>query len=174
MPGGHQGAEWTLNLSVTVRSVRTGGSDPMSFTGIDGLDRSIHTTNRWLADVAAAFGTEDRHLAYRVLRAWLHTLRDRLTVEAAAHLAAQLPDLIRGVFYEGWNPSRVPQKYDAHELIIRFADQARIARDDVPKSAAIVTEVLLSHVAPGGVEQALRQLPAGVRALLQPGGKIGE
>jgi uncharacterized protein (DUF2267 family) len=146
----------------------------MSFTGIDGLDRSIHTTNRWLADIAAAFGTEDRRIAYRVLRAWLHTLRDRLTVEAAAHLAAQLPDLIRGVFYEGWSPSHVPQKYDAHEFTIRFSDHARIARDDVPKSAAIVTEVVLSHVAAEGVEQALGQLPAGVRAVFQPGGETSE
>lgn len=144
----------------------------MSFTGIDSLDRGIHTTNRWLADIAAAFGTQDRHVAYRVLRAWLHTLRDRLPVESAAHLGAQLPDPIRGVYYDGWNPAHVPQKYDAHEFTVRFADQARIGRDDVPKSAAIVTEVMLSHVTAGGVGQALRQLPAGVRSVLQPGGEI--
>ena len=36
----------------------------MPFTGVDSLDRGIHTTNRWLADIAASFGTQDRHLAY--------------------------------------------------------------------------------------------------------------
>jgi uncharacterized protein (DUF2267 family) len=80
----------------------------LSFTGVDSLDRSIHKTNAWLADVADSFGTEDRRFAYRVTRAWLHTLRDRLGVDASAHLAAQLPELLRGVFYDGWDPSRVP------------------------------------------------------------------
>ena len=68
----------------------------MSFTGVDSLDRSIDKANAWLADIDAGFGTSDRHLAYRVLLAWLHCLRDRLTVEVAAHFAAQLPELLRG------------------------------------------------------------------------------
>ena len=70
----------------------------MSFTGVDSLDRSIDKANAWLADIDAGFGTGDRRLAYRVLRAWLHNLRDRLSVEVAAHFAAQLPELLRGVF----------------------------------------------------------------------------
>jgi uncharacterized protein (DUF2267 family) len=55
-------------------------------TGVENLDRSIDKANAWLADIDAGFGTSDRHLAYRVLRAWLHCLRDRL--EPAASEAA--------------------------------------------------------------------------------------
>ena len=69
----------------------------MSFTGVASLDRSIDKANAWLADIDAGFATSDRHWLYRVLRAWLHNLRDRLTVEVAAHFAAQLPELLRGV-----------------------------------------------------------------------------
>jgi uncharacterized protein (DUF2267 family) len=143
----------------------------MTFTGIQGLDRSIDTTNRWIADVAAAFGTEDRRFAYRALRAWMHTLRDRLTVESAAHLAAQLPELLRGVYYDGWSPGHVPHKYDLREITVHYAEQAGIGRDDVPKTAAIVTEVVSSKMAPGGVEQALWKLPEELRKLFQPGGE---
>jgi len=71
-------------------------------TGVANLDRSIDKGNNWLADIDAGFGTSDRHFAYRVLRAWLHCLRDRLSVEVAAHFAAQLPELLRGVFFDGW------------------------------------------------------------------------
>ena len=85
----------------------------MSFTGVGSLDRRIGKSNAWLAGIEEGFGTHDRRLAYRVGRAWLHSLRDRLTVEVAAHFAAQLPELLRGVFYDGWNPSRVPLKYAA-------------------------------------------------------------
>ena len=86
--------------------------------------------------MAREFDTEDQEFAYRVLRAWLHTLRDRLTMEASAHFAAQLPDLIRGIFYAGWNPSAVPEKYDAEAYAARFAREAIIAPDDVGKAAA--------------------------------------
>jgi uncharacterized protein (DUF2267 family) len=68
----------------------------MSFTGVASLGRSIDKANAWLADIDAGFGTSDRHLAHRVLRAWLYCLRDRLSVEVAAHFAAQLPELLRG------------------------------------------------------------------------------
>jgi uncharacterized protein (DUF2267 family) len=64
----------------------------MSGTGLVTIDRAVQTANTWLADVARAFGTDDRRFAYRALRAWLHTLRDRLPVEATAHFAAQLPE----------------------------------------------------------------------------------
>ena len=75
-------------------------------TKVSALDHAMHTAHTWIHDVAREFDTEDREFAYRVLRAWLHTLRDRLPVEASAHFAAQLPDLIRGVFYAGWNPGQ--------------------------------------------------------------------
>lgn len=143
----------------------------MSFTGVRGLDRSIDSTNLWIKQIAEAFGTSDRGVAYRALRAWMHTVRDRLTVEAAAHLAAQFPELLRGVFYDGWSPSHVPHKYDVGQFTAHFADEGRMRRDDVPKAAAIVTGVVASNVAPGAVSQAIRQLPEEIRGLLQPTGE---
>jgi uncharacterized protein (DUF2267 family) len=47
--------------------------------------------NIWQARIAGEFATDDRRLAYRILRAWLHALRDRLTVTIAAYFAAQVP-----------------------------------------------------------------------------------
>ena len=85
----------------------------MSFTGISNLDTSIDKTNAWLAEIAGEFGTEDRRLAYRVLRAWLHALPDRLPITIAANFAAQLPELLRGVFYDGWSPKPRPDQVRA-------------------------------------------------------------
>jgi uncharacterized protein (DUF2267 family) len=140
----------------------------MSSTGVASLDRSIDKANAWLADIDAGFGTSDRHLAYRVLRAWLHNLRDRLTVGVAAHFAAQLPELLRGVFFDGWNPSRVPQKYDRAEYVTRFAREAQVHDSDVVKAASIVTAVARRHMSPGVVAQAFGLLPADLRNLLDP------
>jgi uncharacterized protein (DUF2267 family) len=56
----------------------------------------------------------------------LYSVRDRLTVEVAAHFAAQLPERLRGVFYDGWNPGRVPEKDGRGEYVARFAREARL------------------------------------------------
>ena len=138
----------------------------MSRTGVDSLDRSIDKTNAWLADVATNFGTEDRRLAYRVTRSWLHTLRDRLPVPIAAHIAAQLPELLRGVFYEGWNPSKVPIKYGKDEYIARFAKDAQIHHTEVQRAGRLVTSAFGKHLSPGAMNEALGVLPADIRNLV--------
>lgn len=140
----------------------------MSRTGVDSLDRSIEKTNAWLADVAASFGTEDRKLAYRATRSWMHTLRDRLPVQVSVHLAAQLPELLRGVFYEGWNPSKVPVKYGREQYLARFADEAQIHLTEAEHAGRQVTAALSRHISPGALAEAMAVLPADVRSLLEP------
>ncbi|HYB36444.1 MAG TPA: DUF2267 domain-containing protein [Mycobacterium sp.] len=137
-------------------------------TKVSALDHAMHTAHTWINDVAREFDTEDREFAYRVLRAWLHTLRDRLTVEASAHFAAQLPDLIRGVFYAGWNPNTVPEKYDAQAYRVRFLREANISLEDVDKAAAATTAAVLHHLPPAQMNKVLDQLPGEIRSLLQP------
>lgn len=140
----------------------------MTRTGVDSLDRSIEKTNAWLADVASTFGTEDRRLAYKVTRSWLHTLRDRLPVQVAAHLAAQLPELLRGVFYEGWTPSRVPIKYGREDYIARFVREAQIHASDAPNAVRLVTAALSRHISAGAIAEVKAVLPADVANLLEP------
>ncbi len=68
----------------------------MSSTGLEVFDKTIQTTNSWLNEIGEDLGP-DRQRCYNALRAVLFALRDRLTVEEAADLSAQLPMLIRGI-----------------------------------------------------------------------------
>jgi len=81
----------------------------MSATGLDVFDRTIHTTNLWLKEIAEDIGP-DRRRAYHALSAVLRALRDRLTLEEAAQLAAQLPLLVRGIYYDQWRPVEQPKR----------------------------------------------------------------
>jgi uncharacterized protein (DUF2267 family) len=142
----------------------------MSSTGVRSLDLSIAKTNAWLAETAGEFGTEDRQFAYRVTRAWLHTLRDRLPVPVAANFAAQLPELLRGVFYGGWNPSKVPVKFGPNEYVLRFARDAGIRDAEVARAAALVTRAVRRHVSGGALDEALDVLPPDLSQLIEPVG----
>ena len=57
---------------------------------IDAVDTTIQTTNIWLNELDQAMGWDHRQRTYRLLRAVLHALRDRLPVNEATDLGAQL------------------------------------------------------------------------------------
>ncbi len=75
---------------------------------ITAFRKTLQTSDEWMQDLAADGGLADEEQACAALRSVLHALRDRLTVEESAHVSAQLPLLIRGMFFEGWTPARQP------------------------------------------------------------------
>src|SRR5438874_9441825 len=89
----------------------------MSATGLDVFDKTLHTTNAWLEELMAIFGP-DRQVAWKVLSVVLHKLRDRLPVTLAAHLGAQLPLLVRGVYYDQFEPAKQPSDCDTIEAFV--------------------------------------------------------
>jgi uncharacterized protein (DUF2267 family) len=138
---------------------------------VDAIERSAQKAHEWLADLAGELGDEDRTKAWRVLRGYLQTLRDRLTVSEAAQLAAQLPHLVRGVFYEGFDPDRQPDKIrDRETFLTRLAERAQL-RDtaEAASAAAAATRVLRRHVSEGEIDDAVAQLPDEIRDVLEHG-----
>jgi uncharacterized protein (DUF2267 family) len=93
----------------------------MATTGRAGFDATVQKTNELLHAIADANGwpREPHDRSYDALRGVLHALRDRLTVEETAQMAAQLPVLVRGLFYEGWDPTHVPVKMDREAFVER-------------------------------------------------------
>jgi uncharacterized protein (DUF2267 family) len=139
----------------------------MSTTGLEVFDKTVQTTNAWLKEIMEVTGT-DRRRAYRALAAVLHALRDRLTVDEAAQLGAELPILVRGLYYDQWHhPSGKPERL-RHKKEFLAAVAAEL--DDVgpidPESATrAVFSVLEHHIAPGETEDIKGTLPAQLREL---------
>jgi uncharacterized protein (DUF2267 family) len=132
------------------------------------IERSVEKAHLWLNDMAAELGTEDRNEAYRALRAYLHALRDRLTVDEAAQLAAQLPELIRGIYYEGWNPSATPVKYRGFdEFLDRISGDAILdGETQASFAASAAATVLRRHVSAGEIEDIRAILPEDLLPIL--------
>jgi uncharacterized protein (DUF2267 family) len=68
------------------------------------LDKTVMKAKEWLRVIQHDLDLETEHDAYSALRAILHGLRDHMNTDEVAHLAAPLPTIIRGVYYEGWDP----------------------------------------------------------------------
>ena len=137
-------------------------------THADIIERNVEKTNLWLKDLADELETDDRQAAYRALRAFLHAVRDRLTVDEAAQLAAQLPDLIRGIYYEGWVPSKTPLTYRSlDEFLRRVSEEAVLAGEtEASYAATAAARVLHRHVSEGEIEDVLGMLPKGLRSVV--------
>ena len=58
----------------------------------------------------ARLATDVREQTHAVLKATQHAVRDCLGPENGAHFGAQLPILLRGVYYEGWHIAGTPSK----------------------------------------------------------------
>jgi uncharacterized protein (DUF2267 family) len=112
-------------------------------------------------------GCDDRHKAYLALRATLHATRDRLTVEEVAQFGAQFPMLIRGFYYEGWDPTGKPLRERHKEQFL-----ARISQEfrgdgpiDPERVARAVFKVLAGRVSEGEIDDVKHVLPAELRDL---------
>ena len=138
----------------------------MSTTGLNVFDKTVQTTNIWLDEIMAAMGP-DRHVAWHILGATLHALRDRLPLDEAAHLGAQLPLLVRGLYYDQWHsPSTIHKERHQEEFLARVADDLKDTRPVNTRDAVrTVFRVLATHVARGQADKVAATLPGEIRAL---------
>jgi uncharacterized protein (DUF2267 family) len=138
----------------------------MSATGLEVFDRTLQITNIWLGEIMERLGP-DRQVAWKVLSTVLHKLRDRLPLELAVHLGAQLPLLVRGVYYDQFAPAkqpsdcRTPEEFTA-EVAEWLAD---IRPVDPEEAIAAVFGVLNRHLSEGQVSKVRSALPKGLRML---------
>ncbi|PWJ20571.1 DUF2267 domain-containing protein [Jannaschia seohaensis] len=126
----------------------------MAVTGIKTLDHAPQVFAEWLNELSDDLGW-DRARTYRLLTETLYAVRDFLTVDEAADLAAQLPVLVRGMFYEGWDPSRTPVKPRSKTDLLKRIE-ARFETDpmeDPERAVAAVFDLLRRHVSWGEIQQ---------------------
>lgn len=140
----------------------------MSASAIASFDTTVQTTNGRLKELSQKLEWHDgRQRAYLALRAVLHALRDRLTPEESADLAAQLPMLVRGFYYEGWRPGGKPVK--VHTKAQFFAHVERIFPELLPGDVELVVRAVFKvrsrRVAGGEIDDIRNSLSAQLREL---------
>ena len=136
--------------------------------GYDVFDGTLQKTNVWLNDIMNELDWQEHpYKAYLALRTVLHALRDRLTIEEAVQLGAQLPMLVRGFYYEGWTLKGKPGKERHKEDFLAPIKEA--FEDDFssrPESIArAVFKTLARHTSAGEIEDVKHSLPKALNEL---------
>jgi len=139
----------------------------MSWTDISAFQNTLQVTTDWLKELNAELSRDDPQQLYRMLRAVLIALRDRMTIEEATDLGAQLPLLVRGFYYEGWNPSKTPTTgRDIESFLNRVADNLVVAVDGSPEEVTrAVFKVLQNHVTAGEIQDVKSNMPKALQPL---------
>ncbi len=127
---------------------------------------TIQKTEKILGDIETELGWESRQHSYKALRSVLQALRDRLPLEEAVDLGSELPMLVRGFYFEGWRPSKIPQKMSKKEFLERveedmfFLNKVSLEGEkNVEEIVKGVLRVLNRHISPGEEENIRSVLP---------------
>jgi uncharacterized protein (DUF2267 family) len=139
----------------------------MSAVGLESIDHTVQLTHMWINDLDARLGWENKHRSYRLLRTVLQAIRDWLLVDEAAGFGAQLPELLRGVYYEHWRPATTPVKKRSKADFIARIDNAFKTDPLVFMSEAVsaVFALLSEKITAGEIKQVHHAMPADIRAL---------
>ncbi len=137
----------------------------MSSQGLEVIDHTVQLTHEWINELAAKLGWADRKQVLMLMRTTLAGLRDMISPNEAAQLSAQLPLLIRGLFFEGWRPAQIPKR-TRDDFVTRI--EANLGRDLEYQGPADISEVfrlLNARISEGEVNDLRNALPADIRAL---------
>lgn len=125
------------------------------------FDKQVHEANEWIKDIEDNMGVNDPRTAYHALRGVLFALRDRIHVNEAFDFSSQLPNLIRGMYFEGYKPKGKPDEYMTNdEFLKRVENEMNEAPDfDTSKAVACVMKTLRGRMSEGQIQHVMDNLP---------------
>jgi len=133
---------------------------------INAIHRTSEKTYQIVNNLMRSGYFPNEEKAFILLRAVLKTLRDRLTKEEAIQLGSQLPALLRGFYYEGWNLKKI-EKIKTKEGFLSDIKGNLNGHDDLSlelaSSAAL--KVILDCIDQGEAIDVLHQLPRIIQEL---------
>lgn len=139
----------------------------MSTPGLESFDHTVQLTHIWINDLDKRLGWNNKARSYRLLRTVLQALRDWLQINESADLAAQLPGLLRGVYYEQWRPATTPVKKRSKADFIAQVEKSFKPDPlaDAPHAVAAVFDLLSDKITAGEIKDLRRALPEELRSL---------
>ena len=137
----------------------------MSAQGLEVIDHTVQLTHEWINEVRDRLGWSSSRGAMRLLRVTLVQLRDHLGHDETAQLSAQMPLLIRGMFFEGWQPAHTPVRdRKAEHFVTAIEKQVEAVLDwRGPRDIEAVFRTLDNRISEGEIRDVKAGLPQAIR-----------
>jgi len=139
----------------------------MTRTGHTPIDEAPQVVAEWTNRLCDDLGWGNKERAYRLLSETLHALRDYLNVNEAADLAAQLPLILRGIYYTGWKPSATPAQARNKEDFLNRVARAFSTEplEDEERAVAAVFDLLRAKISMGEIDHVSHAMRAPLQEL---------
>lgn len=137
-------------------------------TGLSVFDTTVQKSLEIIDAVKAETNIDDRHKAFEAFKTTMHVLRDRLPVNEAVHVSAQLPAIITGFYFEGWKPASTPTKFrNREDFLNRVREQLQNVDPALDAEHVVqgVFRVLSMKISSGEIEDILKILPEELQEL---------
>lgn len=139
----------------------------MSAQGLEVIDHTVQLTHEWINELRERLDWTSSRDALRLMRATLSQIRDHIGHEELAQLSAQMPLLVRGMFFEGWSPSHTPVKdRSAEAFVAAITDQVSEVQEwRGAEDITAVFKMLNARISDGEIADVKANLPRHIRAL---------
>lgn len=135
---------------------------------ISAFNNALHKANQWLKELKEIGKFETEEQAYTVLRSVLHALRDRLAPDEAVEFGAEMPMLIRGLYFEGFDLSHPKPGRSSRGFFIHVENEMRNASYKIyaKDGAKAVIKLLQKRISDGELSDVLCSLPEKLRDIV--------
>jgi uncharacterized protein (DUF2267 family) len=138
-------------------------------TPFKGFTHAAEQAQQWVNELARDLDWNEQS-AHRFLKAVLHALRDWLLPEEMADLSAQLPTLIRGIYFEGWKPAESTWERKKRDFVICVRNEFGYELEvDFDKAIGAVFRLLDRHISHGEIVQVRSSMKKSLRNLWPKG-----
>lgn len=130
------------------------------------FERTVHEAHDWVNELTGRLGWSSERDVLRLLRTVLRSIRDHLPVNEMAQFSAQLPIMLRGMYFEGWQPENTPtRERHAADFIAAIEDEVGDVLDyRGTDDIRAVFHLINARITRGEVEDVRANLPQQIKA----------
>lgn len=148
-------------MATTKRKDESEDKKPALKNRVSVFDRTVQKSESWIAEIHMELKWMEAKGVYHLLRATLQTLRDQLDTNEAAQFASQLPLLLRGTFYECWDPKIKAKGISKQEFLESVREKLGLVGQpnfDLENGVSVTLKVIFNHVSPGEIKDVIGSL----------------